>query len=176
MKTKLNDIINIFLICFVIGICRSLLFNDISIIKVAPEAVESLDEAISEPVIIDIDLCKQLFDDGALFVDARDSSMFAEGHIENAISIPFENLDESEIDSRFSLIELDQEIVIYCSGGDCTLSLDLGNYLYDELSFKKIYLFESGYPAWKSKGYSIKKICLVDDTNEMNDEECVYVK
>ena len=65
----------------------------------------------------------------------------------------------TRIDSYEDLIlDLDptQPVIIYCSGGECELSMHLGNILFDEYEFKKILIFEAGYPAWKESGYPIE--------------------
>ena len=43
--------------------------------------------------------------------------------------------------------------IIYCSGGECSLSFDLADYLFSEKLFEKILVFEGGWPEWKDAGY-----------------------
>lgn len=38
--------------------------------------------------------------------------------------------------------------VLYCSGEGCSLSEDLGFYLFDELKFNNILIYEGGMPEW----------------------------
>ena len=53
-----------------------------------------------------------------------------------------------------SIIDLDLNLnkrnvyVIYCSGKGCSLSEDLGFYLYDEFKFDNILIYEGGMPEW----------------------------
>jgi len=51
---------------------------------------------------------------GAMVVDVRTPEEFAEGHLENAINIPFENIAE-EFTKRG--IAKDQSVVLYCRSG-----------------------------------------------------------
>ena len=51
----------------------------------------------------------------------------------------------------------DQDIAIYCSGGDCTLSIDLGEYMFNELSYERVFIFEGGYPSWVENNLPISK-------------------
>ena len=46
--------------------------------------------------------------------------------------------------------------LIYCSGYGCSLSEDLGFYLYNELGIKEILIYEGGLPEWLDNGYPIK--------------------
>tara|TARA_Y100000588_G_scaffold327583_1_gene362661 strand:+ start:400 stop:882 length:483 start_codon:yes stop_codon:yes gene_type:complete len=157
MKSKIYDIFFIFIICFFIGVGRSLILQDIDLIKISSELTEEVPDAFTEPVFISIELSKSLFDEGALFIDARDSVKYLEGHVLHSINIPWENTNNSKIDNQFSDISYDQDIVIYCSGGDCTLSIDLGEYIFNELSYERVFIFEGGYPLWIENNFPIAK-------------------
>ena len=43
--------------------------------------------------------------------------------------------------------------IIYCNGYECSLSLDLADYLYNEKLFEKVLVFEGGWPEWRDAGY-----------------------
>ena len=45
--------------------------------------------------------------------------------------------------------------VIYCSGEGCSLSEDLGFYMFDELGVGKVFIYEGGMPEWKKNNYPI---------------------
>jgi tetratricopeptide (TPR) repeat protein len=63
---------------------------------------------------VDVATAKALFDRGVPFVDARDDSRWAEGHIPGA-----ENLEAYSVFSKIKLsriVRTDQEVVIYCEG------------------------------------------------------------
>ena len=59
------------------------------------------------------------------------------------------------IDSKNEITKKDV-YVIYCSGEGCSLSEDLGFYLYDELSFSQILIYEGGIPEWTSNNLPIE--------------------
>jgi len=42
--------------------------------------------------------------------------------------------------------------VIYCSGEGCSLSEDLAFYMFDQLGFNKILIYEGGMPEWIKEG------------------------
>ena len=47
----------------------------------------------------------------------------------------------------------DGTYITYCSGGECSLSIDLADYLYNEKLIEKILIFEGGWPLWRDAGY-----------------------
>ena len=51
---------------------------------------------------------------------------------------------------------MDDFLIIYCSGGDCDLSEELGNHLFEYLSYTNILLYEGGFPEWEEKGYPVE--------------------
>ncbi len=156
---KIRDIVLIFFISFSIGIVRSVILGDIEIIKTAPDVVEVVsDELFSAINFIDLELSKKMYDQGALFIDARDVSTYSKGHVRNSLNIPWEDLSNNEIEGLIKEIPYDQVVVTYCSGGDCTLSLDLASFMFDELGYEKVLVFEGGYPKWIEKGYPASSI------------------
>jgi rhodanese-related sulfurtransferase len=95
---------------------------------------------------------------GALFLDARRSSVYAEGHIAGARSLP---VWESDIDARVKgLYEegLDQRapIVIYCSGGNCEDSHMLAEKLY-MVGFDNALIYRDGFPDWEKRGLPVSR-------------------
>ena len=114
----------------------------------------SIPKILDEPMSIDIDLAYNLFSSQSLFIDARDSGDYDNEHILNSINIPYEEFE------LFENVILDlnpkQPVIIYCSGGECDLSMHLGDVLFDEFEFEKVFIFEAGYPAWKESGYPVE--------------------
>jgi rhodanese-related sulfurtransferase len=95
---------------------------------------------------------------GVLFLDARRSSVYAEGHIAGARSLP---VWESDIDARVKgLYEegLDQRapVVIYCSGGNCEDSHMLAEKLY-MVGFDNALIYKDGFPDWQKRGLPVSR-------------------
>ena len=107
---------------------------------------------MSAPMSVNINFAKYLFDNKmAIFIDARDEEDYKLGHIQNAINIPFDYYEEyidliDELDSS-------EVYIIYCNGTECSLSIDLAEYFFNELLFKKILIFEGGWPEWRDLEY-----------------------
>lgn len=100
-------------------------------------------------VEIDPESVRQLYARGVLFVDARRTSVFEQGHIRGARSIP---VWESDLDDRLNALYqegLDTEapIVVYCSGGNCEDSHMLGQRLWG-IGFNNVLVYKDGYPDW----------------------------
>lgn len=95
---------------------------------------------------------RSLYDRNSLFIDARRSDAYTDGHIAGARSLP---VWEADIDERVKAIYsegLDQEkpIVIYCSGGHCEDSHMLAQKLWG-LSFNNVLVYKDGFPDWKQR-------------------------
>jgi rhodanese-related sulfurtransferase len=98
---------------------------------------------------------------GALFLDARRTAVFVEGHIAGAR--PY-SVWESDIDQKINALfaersdphEQNLPIVIYCSGGECEDSHMLAEKLWG-IQFNNIYVYKDGYPDWLRRGGAVRK-------------------
>lgn len=108
------------------------------------------DSGFAEPKAIHLNQAFNLYNQGVTFIDARESEEFADGHILNAVSIPFYEYEENEY--KLKSIKKEQPIVVYCAGTDCDLSILLGDQLF-EMGYKKTYIFFGGWNEWIAAGY-----------------------
>src|SRR5215475_6754889 len=104
------------------------------------------------------DDAEALHSEGRLFLDARRTSVYADGHIPSSRSFP---VWESDVDSRVKAFfeeGLDQNapIIIYCSGGDCEDSHMLAEKLY-MVGFNALYIYKDGFPGWTRRGLPVRK-------------------
>ena len=90
----------------------------------------------------------------AIFIDARDVDEYNNSHIKGSINIPYDYYEDYEdiIDS----LDKTYIYIIYCSGGECSLSIDLADYLFYELEFENILIYENGFPDWVKNGYNVE--------------------
>src|SRR5438876_450190 len=94
-----------------------------------------------------------LHDAGVLFLDARRTSVYEQGHIAGAR--PF-SVWESDIDDKVRKLfdergdpaQQAKPIVIYCSGGECEDSHMLAQKLWG-IQFNNIYVYKDGFPDWE---------------------------
>lgn len=100
-------------------------------------------------------LVRELFEKKeALFVDARESSVYSDGHIKGAISMPLGEFETRLKDLR-SKTTLDSPLVLYCSGYGCHDSKSLGEKLMAD-GYRTILIYEGGYPEWKDAGLPVE--------------------
>lgn len=102
------------------------------------------------------DAVKQLHDKGALFLDARRTSVYEQGHITGAR--PF-SVWEADIDDKVNKLfeergdprQQAEPIVVYCSGGDCEDSHMLAQKLWG-IQYNNVYVYKDGFPDWQKHG------------------------
>jgi rhodanese-related sulfurtransferase len=87
---------------------------------------------------------------GVVFLDARDEMDFEYGHIPRAINFPFDYYDDFA-PLILPGLELKTDIVTYCGGADCELSLYLARQLVNE-GYESVSIFFGGYTAWEEAG------------------------
>jgi len=111
---------------------------------------------VGRPIQIQISKVKAFFDAKAgAIIDAREPADYADGHIPGAINLPY---DEVVTDPE-RLEKFDPQgkpIIIYCGGGTCELSMNLGFALVNA-GKKKVLVFMGGWPEWSTSGYPIAK-------------------
>ena len=97
---------------------------------------------------------------GVLFLDARRSSVYEEGHI--AGSRPF-SVWEADVDDKVNALyeerqdpsDQNKPIVIYCSGGACEDSHMLAQKLWG-VQFNNVYVYKDGFPDWQKRGGAVR--------------------
>jgi rhodanese-related sulfurtransferase len=97
---------------------------------------------------------------GALFLDARRSSVFEDGHIAGARSF---SVWESDVDDKVNALfeerpdpaDQNKPIVIYCSGGACEDSHMLAQKLWG-IQFNNLYVYGDGFPDWQKRGGAVR--------------------
>lgn len=101
---------------------------------------------------------KTLFDRGAVFFDARRSSVFREAHVRGARSISVWEADADEKVKAFLDEGRDPNapIVVYCSGGDCEDSHELAQKLWG-VTFDNVYVYRDGFPDWEKRRWPVER-------------------
>ena len=98
---------------------------------------------------------RELAQAGAVFVDARDGALYAEGHLPAALSLPL-----GEVDARLAAFRrqaaAEKTLIAYCNGYGCPDSFDLGVRLLQE-GYRDVRVFEGGYPEWRDAGLPVVK-------------------
>lgn len=101
---------------------------------------------------------RQLYEDGAIFLDARRTSAFLEGRIPG--SRPFA-VWESDIDEKVSaffaeVTDQSRPIVVYCTGGNCEDSHMLAQKLWG-IGYETVLVYTDGWPGWLKIGGPVER-------------------
>jgi rhodanese-related sulfurtransferase len=128
----------------------------------APDVLARFQQHPDKPYIeVAYDDVKALHDKGVLFLDARRTSIYEQGHIAGARTF---SVWESDIDEKVNKLYEERNdprqqlepIVIYCSGGDCEDSHMLARKLWG-LQFNNIWVYKDGFPDWEKRGGRISR-------------------
>ena len=93
---------------------------------------------------------KNILDDKKLFlIDGRPNSDFVQGHIKNAVNIPFE-----EIEKRRNELPYSKTVVVYDANE--VLGFQTAVRVYD-LTSMPAYDLRGGFDEWKNKGFEVVK-------------------
>jgi rhodanese-related sulfurtransferase len=104
-----------------------------------------------QSMVISLDEAKALFLSGeAMFVDARPSAEFEQGHIAGAVCLPWQEF-EVFFDSVFPDLLPDATIVAYCDGETCDLSEHLAEELYN-MGYENVRVLVNGWSVWRDAG------------------------
>jgi rhodanese-related sulfurtransferase len=110
--------------------------------------------ATGERMDISLEEAQELFfTHGAVFFDARSSEDFARGHIRDARSLPWHDVDLNFMAATADL-DLTTPIVAYCDGETCELSHDLALFLRDA-GFTNTRVLVNGWTVWQNAGLPV---------------------
>lgn len=90
---------------------------------------------------IDIAGTKALQEQGAVILDIRDPVSFSNGHIEGAVHLTNDNVQQVAADTP-----TDSEIVVYCYHG---VSSQQAAQFFVSQGFDNVYSMDGGYEAWR---------------------------
>ncbi len=102
-----------------------------------------------------------------ILLDSRPANLFNEGHIPNAVSMPFSDFDKL---AETLLKDKDLRQIYYCAGLSCVLS-PLAAKKAEKQGFTNIKVFRAGLPAWQKAGFeTVSNISGIDnyDKNGMS--------
>lgn len=106
---------------------------------------------VPRPMQIQIAQVKAFFTaKAATIIDARDAGEYVVGHIPGAINLPYDQV----ITDPARLEKFDaggKPIIVYCGGGTCELSMNLGFALVNA-GKKKVLVYMGGWPEWSTSG------------------------
>jgi rhodanese-related sulfurtransferase len=90
---------------------------------------------------------------GALFLDARSPADFAAGHIQGAVNLPWQQVDERFIEAAERIDSADR-VIAYCDGEACELSHLLAGFLR-EMEYPRVRVLHNGFTVWRQAGLPV---------------------
>lgn len=105
-----------------------------------------------DPWTVGLTKAKELHAQGVLFIDSRSPEEYEAGHIEGAVLLYYTHADEEWEKVLRGHEDLDEPVVVYCSGEGCNSSEIVAD-LLRKVGYAKVHLFHGGWPAWLAAGY-----------------------
>lgn len=105
------------------------------------------------------DAVKQAQAAGAVVIDTRVASEYADGHIKGAISVPYreKSVKSADFDAgqdEFNLAKLPADkaaaVVIYCNGAECWKSFKASSVAI-KAGYSNVLWYREGFPDWAAK-------------------------
>jgi rhodanese-related sulfurtransferase len=97
------------------------------------------------------ELLARLKDGLVTLLDVRPPAEYALGHLPGAVNMPME-----ELERRLFELPKDREIVAYCRGPYCVMSVDAVAAL--RAKGYKVRRLEDGYPEWRASGLAVEAV------------------
>lgn len=114
--------------------------------------------------VVTVAQAKALYDAGVMFIDNRVIGEYTEGHIQNAISVPYKERSAKAVDfdpnaDQFALLDKVREktskLIMYCNGPSCWKSYKATKFAVQN-GYKNVYWLRDGYFVWKAAGYPVE--------------------
>jgi rhodanese-related sulfurtransferase len=119
----------------------------------SPEAQLKLGSGDS--LMIPLDEAEGLFfARSAIFLDARSRELFAVGHVEGAVNLPWDDFELS-FDRVMARIPQGTPLVTYCDSESCGLSKDLAMALLAK-GYTNVRVLVNGWTLWQEKNLPIE--------------------
>jgi rhodanese-related sulfurtransferase len=112
-------------------------------------------DSAGQSMVIGLEDAGRLFEqDEVTFLDARPQHQYAEGHIQSALCLPWQEVDHyfMEIADR---LEPSRTIITYCDGEACDLSHELALFL-KEMGFEDVRVLVNGWTVWLQAGLPVQ--------------------
>ena len=95
--------------------------------------------------------------DLVVFIDAREDEQYRAGHIPGAYQF-YHYFPERYLTNVVQVCLTAEQIVFYCNGGECDLSLEAAITLRDSMSIpkEKLFVYGGGFTEWATNGLPIE--------------------
>ncbi len=156
MRRSLFQVIGIIIISAAVGIAVNMFrANGIAWVENWQEKV--LNEQLTGGLpAVSLKQVKEAYESGeALFVDARDSDFYEEGHIPGAVNLPVRDFELVFPKLKERLLAATW-VITYCDGGSCELSVQLTERLLFA-GVDRVEIFTGGIQQWRGAGQPVEE-------------------
>jgi len=103
---------------------------------------------------VDLEQAKELFDEGAVFIDVRDQQSWSLGHIEGSVNLDF---NASEFAVLYISPDLDRTtpIVFYTSSA-LNIRSAMASFFASNWGYTNVYYFREGFYSWMAADYPVE--------------------
>ena len=108
------------------------------------------------PLIDEKQARKYLNEPGHVFVDTRHLEHFNEGHVQGAVFLPPNDVQDRFIEVQPFLQENDT-LILYCYGPDCDMAEKTAVFLA-QMGYDKFMIMATGFQAWKTAGNPVESV------------------
>lgn len=114
--------------------------------------------------LVSADQVKDMMAKGVKLFDTRVEFEYKEGHIKDAVSVPYKENSSKEVDYDASLDAFDMSklppvkstpVIFACNGPECWKSYKSAAQAI-KVGYNKVYWFRGGFPEWKAHGYPVE--------------------
>lgn len=109
------------------------------------------------------ELMERMRSDSVTLLDVRPPDEFAAAHLPGAL-----NVTVAELEQRFVEFPAEREIVAYCRGPYCLLSVEAVRVLRER--GYRVCRLQEGLPEWRAAGYPVERNCARPDVEPMHEE------
>lgn len=124
-------------------------------------------------VSVSLQQAKQLFDNGAVFVDVRDAQAWSTGHIDGAVNL---DLESDEFSVLYVSEALDRKTpLVFYSSSPLNVHSAVASYMAKQWGYQNVYYFREGYYAWISEDFPVE-LRLAGRQGRSNEQDLVVTR
>jgi rhodanese-related sulfurtransferase len=136
----------------ILSLTAALALLPASAVLAQSELVENTVESVAGATTVDSAAAKQLFDQGAIFVDLRKSNAWDAGRVPGAKHIDMPQFSQETLEKAAKKTD---PVVFYCSGVKCPRSSAACEKALS-WGYSKVYYYREGFPGWQKAGHPVE--------------------
>lgn len=103
---------------------------------------------------VDLTQAKALFDQGAVFIDVRDTQSWSLGHIDGSVNLDF---NASEFAVLYISEELDRSTpIVFYTDSPLNVRSAMASYFASSWGYSNVYYFREGFYSWMAADYPVQ--------------------